>query len=166
MIINDNLLAGYNGVQKIIAQNKGVATDNYQFFSFQIPSDLIENRDYILSFQIKQFNGSGKSTLMISDKAIIKSAGSKKINVHEPVEFKFKYRKDITETILIYSDLSGKTRGVGADIKNIKIEEGNVVTLYIPNKNDVKPVNQAIFPIGGGTSKSSLYRGYKGVSLC
>lgn len=38
--------------------------------------------------------------------------------------------------------------------------------IYMPNKNSVKPENQAIFPIGGGTAKSSLYRGYKGVSLC
>ena len=48
-------------------------------------------------------------------------------------------------------------------VKEIKLEIGENPTPFIPNKEDVKAENQAVFPIGGGITKSTLYSGYKGL---
>ena len=159
MIINENILKRVNGVKLIYSP-----TDRYCFYDVFVPQ-LKENKEYTFSFNIKQTVGSGKFTLGIYNKPHSKSAGRYVYNAGGRVSLVFTYRAGVSEKLLIYSDIAGQTNESRAEIKNIKLEEGKQMSEYIPHKEDVKADNQAIFPIGGGITKSSLYRGYKGVSL-
>lgn len=160
MIIRDNILKGVNGVKLIHS-----LTDRYCYYDIFVPQ-LKENQEYTLSFNIKQIVGSGKFSLGIFNKNHSRSAGMYSYNANSKVSLTFTYRAGVSEKLLIYSDIAGQTKGAKAEIKNIKLEEGKEMSEYKPHKEDVKPENQAIFPIGGGITKSTLYRGYKGVSLC
>ena len=144
MIIRDNLLKGVNGVKLIHS-----LTDRYCYYDIFVPQ-LKENQEYTLSFNIKQIVGSGKFTLGIFNKAHSRSAGTYALNADDKVSFVFAYRAGVSEKLLIYSDIAGQTKGAKAEIKNIKLEEGKEMSEYKPHKEDVKPENQAIFPIGGG----------------
>lgn len=172
MIVKENVLLGYGGTHIVEARNKGTASDNFNYKQIDIPTNLKENQKYTLCFKLKQLNGSGEFSIMLYNKGNTKSAGGAKLQVDdERMYFNFVYRAGITERILIYNDLSGQTRDVGLELKDIILVEGQFARegneiVYLPHEQDVKPENQAIFPIGGGITKSTLYRGYKGVSLC
>ena len=172
MIVKENLLSGYGGTHFVEAKNSGVASDNYNYKEIAIPTDCKKNQEYTCCFKVKQFNGSGEFSINIFDKYNKKSAGLTRIKVsNENVYFNFKYRAGITEHLLIYTDISGQTRGVGLELKDIILVEGHFERggneiVYLPHKEDVKAENQAIYPIGGGITKSTLYSGYKGVRLC
>lgn len=154
--IKENLLKGYSGTHKLNARNKGVDSDNYNLKEIAIPNTLEENQKYTLCLRFKQFNGSGIFSILLFNKSNTKSAGGAILNVSNGrIYFDFTYRAGITDNILIYAGKAGKTRGVGAEIKDIIIVDGYYEKLgdevvYLPNKEDVKPDNQAIFPIGGG----------------
>ena len=170
--VKENLLKGYIGTHLVEATNKGVASDNYNYKLIVIPTNLGENQEYTLCFKSKQFKGSGEFNIMLYNKGNIKSAGGARLQANKEKQyFNFIYRREITEQLLIYTDIVGQTRGVGLELKDIVLVEGHFERgvneiVYLPHKEDVKADNQAIFPIGGGITKSTLYRGYKGVSLC
>lgn len=60
---------------------------------------------------------------------------------------------------------SSRDGGNAFMVKKFKIEIGNDYTLYIPNKNDVKPVNQAIF-LSGGYSRKCIRSSKFGGGVC
>lgn len=156
MIVKENVLLGYGGTHIVEARNKGTASDNFNYKQIDIPTNLKENQKYTLCFKLKQLNGSGEFSIMLYNKENTKSAGGAKLQVDdERMYFNFVYRAGITEQILIYNDLSGQTRGVGLELKDIILVEGQFERgvneiVYLPHKKDVKAENQAIFPIGGG----------------
>ena len=156
MIVSENLLKGNSGTHKVELKNKGTASDNYNYLKITAPATLEENQKYTFCFRFKQFNGSGEFSVMLYDKDNIKRFGSARLNVSDDRHyFNFIYRAGLTINLLVYVDLSGETRGAGAEIKDMIIVDGyyektGKEIIYLPNKNDVKPENQAIFPIGGG----------------
>lgn len=154
--VKDNLLKSYSGTHKVEPRNAGIASDNYNYLQITIPDTLKENQEYTFCFKLKQFNGSREFSVMLYDKDHIKSAGASRFNVSDGRSyFNFIYREGVTVDILVYVDMSGETRGVGAEIKDMIIVEGyhkntDEEVVYLPNQDDVKADNQAIFPIGGG----------------
>lgn len=156
MIVKENLLLGYGGTNIVEARNKGVASDNFNYKRIDMPTNCKENQKYTLCFKLKQLNGSGEFSISLYNKGNTKSAGRAELQVDdERMYFNFIYRAGITERILIYNDVAGQTRGVGLELKDIILVEGHFERggneiVYLPHKEDVKPENQAIFPIGGG----------------
>ena len=55
----------------------------------------------------------------------------------------------------------------GGDLKeaDLKIEEGDKKTPYIPSKNMLEPSKQAVF-VAGGYSKRCIHSKYTGGGLC
>ncbi|MDU1764219.1 MAG: hypothetical protein E6809_08920, partial [Anaerococcus vaginalis] len=51
--------------------------------------------------------------------------------------------------LLLYTDRSGDTAGIGATFKKIKLEKGDIMTTYIPNENSLSADKQAILTKGG-----------------
>lgn len=154
--VKKNLLKGYNRTYKIEARNEGGTSDEYNYAQITIPTTFDENQQYTFFFKFKQFNGRGNFTVAIFDK-INKTALVRKIyKVSDKQMFiNFNYKKGVTDHILIYTDVAGKTRGIGAEVWDLIIVEGyfedtGEEIVYLPHKEDVKPTNQAIFPIGGG----------------
>lgn len=157
--VKENLLKDNSGTHKVEPRNKGTASDNYNYLQITIPDKFEENQKYTFCFRFKQFNGSGEFEVKLYNKDNTKSAGSKRCNVNDGrFYFNFIYRAGVTVNLLVYVDIAGETRGVGAEVKDMIIVEGyhektGGEIVYLPNKNDVKADNQAIFPIGGGTFK-------------
>lgn len=156
--VKENLYAGDDIF--IEAENKA-----YNYKGINIPDYLIDGEIYTFSAKVNQSdNGSGRCGFVIRRTGI-----SNNVWITLPIEnfvHKFKYNKESQAEILIYPDVQEKTNNIGAEFYNISIVKGDGMDIYVPNKNGVKPENQAIFPIGGGITKSYLYRGYKGGSLC
>lgn len=156
MIVKENVLLGYGGTHIVEARNKGTKSDNFNYKRIDIPTNLKENQKYTLCFKLKQLNGSGELTIKLYNKENTKLDRGADLQVDdERMYFNFVYRAGITEHILIYSDISGQTRGVGLELKDIILVEGQFERgvneiVYLPHKKDVKAENQAVFPIGGG----------------
>ena len=152
--VKENLYAG---------DKSQVAYINYT--QYKIPKLKI-GETYIVSFVLKQKEGgSGKSTVCIFDENILGRPFRDEFGIGYN-EFSFEY-SDKTVNLLLYPDVFGQhSNGRTSYYDNITITKGSTGDVYMPNKNSVKPENQAIFPSGGGITKSILYRGYKGVSLC
>lgn len=155
MIVNENLLKGYSGTHKIEPRNKGIENDNYNYLPITIPDTLEENQKYTFCFRFKQFNGNGEFSVGLYDKTHMKRAGIAEFNISDNTHyFNFTYLAGITEHILIYADIAGETRGVGAEIKDMILVDGyhektDQEIVYLPNKEDVKADNQAVFVAGG-----------------
>lgn len=154
MIVKENL---FNDKEKVRVSITYVATE--------IP-ELEIGETYTISFNLSQNEyGTGKSTVCIFDETITKRnyKGLADIGYNE---ISFVYGED-TDLLLLYNDdfNARKDNRRLSIYRNIMINRGGS-GLYIPHKNNVKPDNQAIFPIGGGITKSSLYRRCKGVGIC
>lgn len=138
---------------------------NYNQRKIKLPNNLVDGEIYTFSAKVNQSdNGSGRCGFVIG-----KQGFSNSVWTTIPIKnfvYKFKYEKKRQAEILIYSDVQEKTNNIGAEFYNISIVKGDQMTPYLPHKSKVKADNQAIFPIGGGITKSTLYRGCKGVSLC
>lgn len=170
--VRENLLKDHSGTYKITARNTGESVDNYQFKMVIIPTELRENQEYTFCLRAKQYGGSGKFSIRVTDVNYTRFPFDASLQANEEkVYFNFVYRPGITEKLLIYSDIHGNTRGVELDIKDIVLVEGRFERgvneiVYLPYKEDVKAENQAIFPSGGGITKSTLYSPRLGVRLC
>ena len=154
--VKENLLKGYSGTYKLEARNGGDNSDNFSYRMVIIPTTLEENQQYTFCFKFKQYNGSGNFTVAIFDK-INKTAAVRTIyEVSDKQMFiNFTYKKGVTDNILIYTDVAGETRGIGAETKDMILLDGyyektGEEIVYLPHREEVKPDNQAIFPIGGG----------------
>lgn len=160
MRINENL---YEGEQRLTFPR---AKGNYNYNTILSNTDvdkLEENKKYTISIDVNQTDsGSGYVNFgRVKDGAL--QDWTKK-SVKDRLELTFNKTENMR--IVCYTDLAGKTEDVGAEVFNIKLEFGDATTQYIPHKSKAKAENQAIFPIGGGITKSFLYKGYKGVGLC
>ena len=160
MIINENLLP----INELHIEVRNIRYNNKPIYFDKLP--LEKGKEYTLSFYGKQNDkGSGRYSVGLfreraGDVIFIKKYACNQIN-----SFTFVYTSEMNR-LVFYSDIPGDTIGVSADFTMIKLEKGDQMTPYLPHESKVKPENQAIFPIGGGITKSTLYRGYKGVSLC
>lgn len=121
----------------------------YNYREIKIPNSLVDGEIYTFSAKVKQSNnGSGKCGFVIRKQGL-----SNSVWVVLPIEsfvYTFKYDEEKQEDILLYPDMQEKTYNIGAEFYNISIVKGDGIDIYVPNKTDVKPDNQAIFPIGGG----------------
>lgn len=158
MRINENLLEKieYESVYVSYDETTGVAAsqNNYQAsrLQFRIPSTLKEGELYTFSFDLSTITGSNDITVStypdMSNTYIVSS------NVKRQ-KISFKYNTDV-KFVNIYMGIVGRATG-SYRIQNLKLEEGEIATTYLPHKSSVKAENQAIFPIGGGTKKCILY---------
>lgn len=161
MIINPNL---YSGTQNVDITSNG-SYANYGFILKYNIDQLITNKRYTLSCVAEQSkNGSGYIELATLD--LDDGARQRKVcKIDNRISYTFYYDELKTKGLLIYTDKIGETKNVDAIFKNIKVEEGDKATMYIPNINKVKASDKAIFPSGGGTAKSIHCRHGLGVSL-
>ena len=120
----------------------------YNYRIIKLSNNLVDGEIYTFSAKVKQTNnGSGRCGFVIRKQGFSNSAWTTL-----PIEnfvYKFKYDKEKQEEILIYSDVQEKTNNVGAEFYNVSIVKGDGMDIYLPYKSNVKPENQAIFPIGG-----------------
>lgn len=157
MIINPNL---YNGVSKIkvSSSNTGGPGDNFNFGDINLNVlNLEEGKTYTFSIKIKQdSNGSGEYSVQpLRGKTWLSRGCEKKTcKVDEVGTYTFVYEKGNTDNMAFYTDIEGKTRGIGATFYEIKLEEGDTATPYLPYKNNLKSSKQALLTTGGG-----IYRG-------
>lgn len=144
MIINENL---YEGNQRLTFPR---AKGNYGYVTILSNKDidnLEENKKYTISLDLNQTeNGSGYVNFGRVIGANLQDW--KKKSVKDRIELTFNKTENMR--IVCYTDLAGKTEGVGLKVFNIKLEFGEYPTQYLPHKNKVKPDNQAIYPAGGG----------------
>lgn len=156
MIVKENLLSGYDGTHLLEARNEGKPSDNFNFLQIILPNNLEEGKNYTISFEARQHYGSGKFTIMPSDISSYATTGKVNMEVKDKrIYVEFVYRIGLSQRLLIYADIAGETRGVEATFSNFHLFKGHLgeeakSVVYIPNEKDVKPENQAIFPIGGG----------------
>lgn len=166
MRINENLLEKieYESVYVLYDEITGVATsqNNYQAsrLQFRIPSTLKEGELYTFSFDLSTITGSNDITVStypdMSNTSIV-SANTKRQKIS------FKYNGEV-QFVNVYMGIVGRATG-SYRIQNLKLEEGEISTTYLPHKSSVKAENQDIFPIGGGTKKCILYNSKGGWEL-
>lgn len=147
MIINENLVNIEDIVLKPINRS-------YNFEPiFLNKFGLINGEIYTISLDcIQTEKGSGRFTFDLYDynlNDLINQVGV----FGKRNYMTFKYIEGQTYKINLYTDIDGKCTNIGAKFYNIKLEEGDQMTLHLPHKSKVKPENQAIFPIGGVRSK-------------
>lgn len=143
MIVNENLYTG----KQILSYPK--ARGKYNFITILSNSDvdkLEENKKYTISLNLSQTeNGSGYVNFGRVKSGALQDWAEK--SVKDRLELTFTKLDNMR--IVCYTDVAGKTEDVGLKAFNIKLEFGDAVTQYIPNKNSVKADNQAIFLSGG-----------------
>ena len=159
MIINENL----STQDRIILDAKKL---NFRFGECILTNlGLVDGETYTFSADLNLSEGEEASVIIFDSdyktRIRISIFSTKGRN-----SFTFVYKEGVTSRLLCYAGIHGSTNGISAEYTNIKLEKGDQMTPYLPHKSKVKVDNQAIFPIGGGITKSTLYRGYKGVSLC
>lgn len=169
MLINPNL---YNGDSKIIRSplNTGSATDNFNLADINLNVlNLEEGKTYTCSLRIKQSsNGSGKfSAQALRGRNWLSRGCEKKVcKVGEIAFYTFTYEKGNTDNMVFYTDISGETRGIGAIFYEIKLEEGNTATPYLPHKDTLEPSKQALLTTGGGYLQRFIHCREKRGAIC
>lgn len=145
-------------------------TDKNYYYAYDIPTDLEEGQIYTISATVEQTaGGSGIITIRTYDSSFEVMHSEKQCEIVDgKVYAGFVYDKDKSAKLLFYTDQAGKTVGIGATFKKIKLEKGDTMTTYMPNANSLSADKQAILTKGGYLQRfiqSSKYFN-KGVSLC
>lgn len=149
MIINENL----STQDKIILSAKDIA---FRFKSVFIDNlGLVNGETYTFSANLNLSKGETATIILFDSDYKIQSETSI-FTTKERNSFTFTYKEGVTSRITCYAGIHGSTNGISAKHTNIKLEKGNQMTPYLPHKSKVKPENQAVFPIGGGITKSTL----------
>lgn len=131
-------------------------TDKNYYYAYDIPADLEVGQTYTISATVEQTTGgSGIITVRTYNGSFEVMHSEKQCEIVDgKVYASFVYGKDKSAKLLFYTDQAGKTVGIGATFKKIKLEKGDVMTTYIPNANSLSADKQAILTKGGG-----IYRG-------
>ena len=146
MIINPNLVDW-----KDFARGPHPTNRNNYWWS-NIPADLEEGQTYTISADVEQTTGgSGIITVRTYNSNLSAVNSEKQCEIVDgKVYASFVYDKDKSAKLLFYTDQAGKTVGIGATFKKIKLEKGDTMTTYIPNANSLSADKQAILTRGGG----------------
>lgn len=142
MLINPNL---YKEKDIVLKPKDSI----YHYNSWSLKDLGIDvGKKYCLSLKCFQTdNGSGYFGLMIvnAENRIVKY---KDYPINKRIEYSVEISQEMTN-IKLYTNPVGKTKDIGAKFVDIKLEEGDKATLYIPNKNTIETAKRQYF-IGGG----------------
>ena len=149
MIIKPNL---YDGERKIIAEPKDMTMARY----IGDLTKLIPGETYTFSCKMKQIPGEGREIdnvvhIAQGHNERYKSYGNYEVkDIKDGIlVFTFDYISD-ANSILCYTDISSKTRNMGAEWSDIEIVEGaSKNPVYVANKDNLDPSKQAIYLAGG-----------------
>ncbi len=142
MLINSNLLT--TNKVKI-----GAADHTHNFKIIDLPINLVEGKKYTISCNC-QFSKGGEGSLIIADFKNMSPTSNRAIFKEDTInEFSFVYKPDRTNRILLYAGVAGYTNNIEGLYYNLKLEEGDKATPYIPNENTIETAKRQHF-IGGG----------------
>lgn len=160
MLVNPN---SYIGEKKIQIKSKAGPWNYYRAYLSNIGCET--GQVYTLSFDSRQTNnGSGLFSCIKYDHQE-KEIDNQVVRVGERTIIKISGEEPSGTRLNFYPDIAGKDSEIGISIFNIKLEEGDIATQYIPNKNIIKADNQAIF-LAGGYFKKCIQDSPKGGALC
>lgn len=145
MLINPNLYTG-----KDISLQPKPSIYHYHSWSFK-DLGFVVGKKYCLSLKCFQTdNGSGYFGVMVvnAENNVIEY---KDYPINKRIEHSIKISQEMTN-IKLYTNPVGKTKDIGAKFKDIKREEGEISTPYIPHKNTLETAKRQYF-IGGGNFK-------------
>ena len=145
MLINPNLVDWRNFTKP------PHPTNGNTYWKTDMPADLEEGQTYTISADVEQTaGGSGIITIRTYDSSVTVIHSEKHCEIVDgSVYASFVYDKDKSAKLLVYTDRSGDTAGIGATFKKIKLEKGDTMTTYIPNENSLSADKQAILTKGG-----------------
>lgn len=150
MIVNENL----STKDKIILTAKDISA---RFESVIIDNlGLVDGETYTFSADLSLSEGE-EATIIIFNSDYTINHRSTKLSTKKRSSLTFVYNNESTSRIACYAGIHGSTNGISAEYTKIKIEKGDQMTPYLPHKSNVSAVDQAIFPIGGGVSRSLPY---------
>lgn len=145
MLINPNLLTTHK--VKI-----GAEDHTHNFRIIDLPTNLVEGKRYTISCSC-QFSKGGEGSLIIADFKNMSPTSNRAIFKEDTInEFIFVYKPDRTNRILLYAGVAGYTNNIEGLYYNLKLEEGDKATPYIPHENTIETAKCQYF-IGGGTFK-------------
>ena len=144
MIINENIC----NIEDIINPKRYSAANFVAIYIDQL--NLTDGESYTISLDCEQTgdktDGFTFNLYNYNLKKLINQVGVFNKRNH----MTFKYEEGETYKVNLYTGIIGEYTESGANFYNIKLEEGDQMTPYLPHKSKVKSDNQAIFPIGGG----------------
>lgn len=141
MIVNENL---YSGNDIYVPPNN----IKYQFIPVDFGIDFEVGKSYTISCEVSVSEGES-CELRIYNENYREVLFSKRFIVDSREFMTFKFDDSNKYRAAFYAGIAGKTINIKAYYKKIKIEPGDQMTPYIPNKNSVKADNQAVFLSGG-----------------
>ena len=145
---NDYRLSGTTNVEFANGSITYVGFRDTAYFALNLPN-LQDGKIYTLSLDFKT-TASGATVRLMDYSAKEKLIREQVFDIGEKgkIEWSFLYKSNYQ--IYIYGDKDYKTNGATASLKNVKIEEGDKATLYLPNANSLSADKQAILTKGGG----------------
>lgn len=148
MIINENLLK--DSARERHKINK--AGEIWGAVIFYINNLGLEHgKEYTISFEVKNLSKQSNGTVGVFVTSLDgrKDTFRTSLLVSGRISATFTYSKDISDRIGLSPGPVGQASRCEATFLKVKLAKGKIADEYIPNKEDVKPDNQAIFPIGG-----------------
>lgn len=135
-----NLLLNSKGDFIVEPRNAGLASDNYNYYSFY--ADMILDETYTISADIEITHGDfDKVTILPYEGGIHQHIP---IPENKRIICTFTKISEKINRVLIYAGVSGETRGNGIILRNVKIEKGNKATDWTPAPEDVDKVTQSL----------------------
>lgn len=117
------------------------------YFALNLPN-LQDGKTYTLSLDFKTTaNGAIVRLIEYPNKEKIISRQPFDIGKKGKIEWSFVYKNNYQ--VYIYGDKDDKTNGATTSLKNLKIEEGDKATPYIPNEKDLDTSKQQLLTGGG-----------------
>ncbi|WP_106460168.1 hypothetical protein [Anaerococcus sp. Marseille-P3915] len=148
MIIKENLLKD-SARERHKSNEAGSAWGAIIFYINNL--GLEHGKEYTISFEVKNLSkqSNGLVGVFVTSLDGKKDTFSTSLLVNGRISATFTYDKDISDKIGLSPGPVGDAARCEATFLKAKLAKGKIADEYIPNKEDVKPENQAIFPIGG-----------------
>lgn len=149
MIVNENLLKD-SARERHKINKVGEAWGAVIFYINNLR--LEHGKEYTISFEVKNLSQKSNGTVGVFVTSLDgrRDTFRTSLLVSGRISATFTYDKDISDRIGLSPGPVGNAARCEATFLKVKLEKGNIATEYILSKEDVKPENQAIFPIGGG----------------